>query len=175
MKSKKKWYTLLEIMIVLWVIIIIMTITMKFGSSRIEDLQAQTSKDEFKNNYEQLLLTNMSSNYHNKERYNKIIISMMSWGNGFTYTLENDSENPETYTWYNNPKLEITKLQINNNEINEIETELIPYKIWCTINDQTWLLTHIETKAKNKTHCFQIHTDNCKLEQINCSNLYSNQ
>lgn len=152
-----------------------MTITMKFGSSRIEDLQAQTSKDEFKNNYEQLLLTNMSSNYHNTQRYTKIIISMISWANGFTYTIENESENPEIHTWYDNPKLEITKIQINNEPKDKTEIELIPYQIWCKINNQTWVITEIETRSKNKTHCLQINTNNCKLEQINCSKLYPNQ
>lgn len=152
-----------------------MTITMKFGSSRIEDLQAQTSKDEFKNNYEQLLLTNMSSNYHNTQRYTKMVISMISWANGFTYTIENESENSETYTWYDNPKLEITKIQINNEPKDKTEIELIPYQIWCKINNQTWVITEIETRSKNKTHCLQINTNNCKLEQINCSKLYPNQ
>ncbi|HCY21288.1 TPA: hypothetical protein DIC40_05585 [Patescibacteria group bacterium] len=65
-------------MIVLGIIIIIMTVTMRFSSSRIDDLQVQTSKDDFKNNYEQLLLSNMSSNYHNGERYSKLIIGMQS-------------------------------------------------------------------------------------------------
>ncbi len=152
-----------------------MTITMKFGSSRIEDLQAQTSKDEFKNNYEQLLLTNMSSNYHNTQRYTKMVISMISWANGFTYTIENESEKSETYTWYDNPKLEITKTQINNEPKDKTEIELIPYQIWCKINNQTWVITEIETRSKNKTHCLQINTNNCKLEQINCSKLYPNQ
>lgn len=174
MKSKKNWYTLLEIMIVLWVIIIIMTITMKFSSSRIDDLQAQTSKDDFKNNYEQLLLTNMSSNYNNNERYDKMTISIKSWTNWFNYFLENETKQEKTNTWYYNSKFKITKLKINNNETNQIDAELIPYKIWCKINNQTWVAT-IETNAKNKHHCFQIKTDTCKIELINCSKLYPNQ
>lgn len=171
MKAKKNWYTLLELMIVLWIIIILMTVTMRFSSSHLDNLQTQTSKDDFKNNYEQLLLTNMSSNYYNKDRYEKIEISMILWLNWFTYKLINEEEEQKIYTWYSNPKIEIIKLIVNNNEANEIITELIPYQIACKINNNTWT-AKIEIKAKNKSSCFQYETNTCKIKNINCLDLY---
>jgi len=174
MKSKKNWYTLLEIMIVLWVIIVIMTITMKFSSSRIDDLHAQTSKDDFKNSYEQLLLSNMSSNYHNKERYNKMMIYILSWANWFTYNLENENEEIKIYTWYFDPKHEIINLKINNSPANSIEIALTPYQFGCQINNITWTAI-IQTQSKNRLHCFKLATNNCKLEYIECQEFYPDQ
>lgn len=168
MKSKKNWYTLLEIMIVLGVIIIIMTITMKFSSSRIDDLNAQTSKDDFKNNYEQLLLSNMSSNYHNWERYDSLTITMQSWTNGFTYLIENEWWETKTYTGYTENRQIITRILTNDEEQSALKIQLTPYKIWCRINNEETTEAMIQIEAKNKIHCFKLTTNMCKLEYITC-------
>ncbi len=146
-----------------------MTITMRFGSSRIDDLQAQTSKDEFKNHYEQIILSNMSSNYHKWQRYESMVISIKSWTNGFTYNFnkEKESDSNFDYTWYSNPNFQITDLTFKWESVQEIKSELIPYQIWCKINEWSWLAT-IKTKSKDKIACFQINSNNCKLENIKC-------
>lgn len=173
MKSKKNWYTLLEIMIVLGVIIVIMTITMRFSSSRIDDLQIQTSKDDFKNNYEQLLLSNMSSNYHDGERYSNINITMQSWTNGFTYTIKDEAWESKIYTEFSDNKQIINRIITDNQEQSEIQIQLMPYKIGCKIlvDDQSYTQAIIQTQAKNKTHCFKITTNICKFESMLCSKL----
>jgi type II secretory pathway pseudopilin PulG len=168
MKFKKNGYTLLEIMIVLWVIIVIMGVTMKFSSSHIDNLQVQTNKDEFKNNYEQLLLNNMSSNYHNEKRYEKLEITMQSWGNWFTYDIQNEAWEKETYTWFSTTKQIISTIIINNEPNPNINIELVPYKIWCKINNEENKEAIIQVKERNKTNCFKITPYMCKLESIIC-------
>lgn len=160
-------------MIVLGIIIIIMTVTMRFSSSRIDDLQVQTSKDDFKNNYEQLLLSNMSSNYHNGERYSKLIIGMQSWFNGFTYTLEDEVWWSKIYTEFSNNKQIVNKIITETEEQSEIQIQLTPYKIGCEISTEnnSYSQAVIQTQAKNKTYCFTLDTNICKLESISCSQL----
>ncbi|MEI7557408.1 MAG: type II secretion system protein [bacterium] len=43
----KKGFTLIEMLIVIVVVSILMTAVMRFGSSRISDLKAQSLKEEF--------------------------------------------------------------------------------------------------------------------------------
>lgn len=145
-----------------------MTITMRFSSSRIDDLKAQTNKDEFKNNYEQLLLSNMSSNYYNWKRYNTLEINMTSWGNWFNYTLEDELWKSDLYIWFSNPNQKITKIITNSEDTTEINIKLNPYKIWCSINNQNTWYTIIQTEERNKKHCFKISTQMCKWEYISC-------
>lgn len=169
MKSKKYWYTLFEIMIVLVVIIILMTVTMRFSWSRIDDLQAQTSKDDLKNNYEELLLSNMSSNYHNEKRYTTLDIIFESWSHGFTYSIQDEWWNSWNYIGFIDEKQTITKISTENEDISKINIQLKPYTIWCTItNEEKYNEIIIRIQAKNKDHCFKITNSMCKGEYIPC-------
>ncbi len=168
MKLKKKWFTLLEIIIVISIIVIIMTITMKFSGSRIKELEAQTGKDDFKNNYEQLLLSNMSSNYNGEERYTALYIKIETWSHWFDYRLEQESWDMKLFTWFSDSKQIIKEIKINNQTSNIVDIKLLPYTIGCKINDQEGI-TKIKTEIRNKIYCFKITTNICKLEYIPCS------
>lgn len=145
-----------------------MTITMRFSSSRIDDLKTQTNKDEFKNSYEQLLLSNMSSNYHNWKRYEILDINMKSWSNWFTYALSDELWKSEAIIWFAIEKQTITKITINNEEKTELNIQLKPYEIWCKINDQENSEVTIQTQENNKAYCLKITTEMCKWEYISC-------
>lgn len=150
-----------------------MTVTMRFSSSRIDDLQSQTSKDDFKNNYEQILLSNMSSNYNNWERYSDLIITIQSWENWFIYSTRNEIWEERIYTKYSDNKQTIINITTDNQEQQKINIKLIPYKIGCEIlaDNETYSATIIQSKAKNKIHCFKIISNMCKLESIICPQL----
>ncbi len=170
MKSKKNWYTLLEIMIVLGVIIAIMGFTMRFSSSQIDELQAQTNKDELKNKYEELLLSNMSSNYYNGLRYTKLNILFQSGNHWFSYTLGNEEWIHSSHVWFTENKQTITKITANQEQIKELSIKLTPYSIGCTISNQTQNYSEaiIETQSKYRKYCFKITSSLCKGEFIPC-------
>jgi hypothetical protein len=145
-----------------------MTITMRFSSSRIDDLNAQTSKNDFKNNYEQLLLSNMSSNYYNWERYSKLKITIQSGWNWFDYLLQNEAWEEQVYTGFYNINLQITKITTNQEDTNTLDIELNPYKLDCKINNKTGSQAIIEVQTKNNSNCFSIFSNTCKLENTTC-------
>ncbi len=147
-----------------------MGFTMRFSSSQIDELQAQTSKDDLKNNYEELLLSNMSSNYHNGVRYTKLQILFQSWSHGFSYTLNNEEWTNSSHIWFTQDKQIITKITANQEKVKEISIELMPYTIGCTINHQTqnYTETIIETQSKYRKHCFKITNSMCKGEFVPC-------
>lgn len=170
MKSKKNWYTLLEIMIVLGVIIILLTVTMKFSSSRIDELQSQTSREDFKNNYEELLLSNMSSNYYNGERYTSLDLFFGSWAYGFTYTLINETKETEPKNGFFDTNQTITKIIADNEEINALHIILTPYTIGCELikENESYQKITLQTETKNQKYCFSISNNSCKLVSIPC-------
>ncbi|HCB51094.1 TPA: hypothetical protein DEP21_00665 [Patescibacteria group bacterium] len=64
----------MEIMIVIAIVAILMTITMRFGSRRIDDLNVQTIKEEFVQTYSTIFSQAMTSNYSAGKRYEKLTL-----------------------------------------------------------------------------------------------------
>lgn len=171
MKKKKQWYTLLEIMITLWVIIGLLAITMNFSSNRIEDLDIQATKEDFIHSYENIIINNMSSNYLNQKRYTFLDISIISWSHEIAYTINDEWWIIETYTWFSSTKLLINNIKGNNNQDKEnIHIILHPYTLWCQIssNEENITNANIQIKTKSSIDCFAIQNQTCKLKKITC-------
>jgi prepilin-type N-terminal cleavage/methylation domain-containing protein len=72
----KRGFTLIEMVIVLLIIGILMGATMKFGSGRIVDLKAQSTKEQFIGRYNDIYSQNMTSSFRNGKKYETLTIVM---------------------------------------------------------------------------------------------------
>ena len=70
----KRGFTLVEMAIVLLVIGILMAATMRFGSSRIVDLKAQSIKEYFVGRYNELYSQNMTSSFRDGKQYASLTV-----------------------------------------------------------------------------------------------------
>lgn len=70
----KKAFTLIEMVIVLLVIGILMVATMRFGSGRIADLKAQSLKENFVGQYNEIYSQNMTSRFRDGKKYEQLTL-----------------------------------------------------------------------------------------------------
>lgn len=167
---KKSWYTLLEMMIVIAVITVLLSITMRFWSNRIEELNAQSIKEEFVNNYQKFVGQSAVSNYYDWERYWLLTINIWSGYHGFdvTFSGENIDKN---ISWFDSAKLVVKNLSGDYGTVDNASLVFEPYKLWCEIiynnkNDKqiwTWLSFCIDIESQNKYYCYRLQNDLCKL------------
>ena len=71
---QKKAFTLIEIILVLLIISILLVATMRFGSHRIIDLKAQSSKESFESYYRDLSSQNLTSSFRDDIHYERLSI-----------------------------------------------------------------------------------------------------
>jgi prepilin-type N-terminal cleavage/methylation domain-containing protein len=164
----KRAFTLIEMMIVIAVIAILLTVTLKFWNSRILDLKNQSSKEEFTSFYNQLYSQNLISNYQNAQKYNFMEIYLSTWI-GYSYDWNKD-------IIYNqiSKDINIIWLNISWKQSDKVKLKLLPFKLWCDIintnTNLTWdsLQFNILVGKTQKKYCFEIWSQNCKLIQVNC-------
>jgi len=162
----KKAFTLIEIVIVLVVISILMTATMKFGSNRIDDLKAQSLKEQFVWYYNDLYRQNLMSSFRDETKYQTLTLTF------------------QTGTWYRidatapvkDPKLAdviFSGLTLDTHPFPSIDITLVPYILWCTIAwaSTTWSLFSFQLyiPQNGKQYCFEIKAETCKLVEIRCN------
>lgn len=167
----RKGFTLIEITIVIIIIGILMTITMQFWSKRIDDLGNQAGKEQFINAYDILYSQTTTSNYHEWTRYDMLHISLSTWNNPLSYAYDGGM-----YTYMNiTTPVAISWLQMDGDNVNEVSLDIQPYTLWCGIigtldnEPSTWSTVTFDLIVKEqKTYCFSITNDTCKLIEQKC-------
>lgn len=125
----RKGFTLIEIVIVIAIISILMTVTMKFGSGRINLLQDQTHKEEFVADYDKLYTQTLTSNYHNGIRFGTMTIKLSADADQILYSFdEQDFQTNQT-----DANVIISGMQLDGDSIDEAQLLLKPYVLGCTI------------------------------------------
>ena len=165
----KKWFTLIEIVLVLIVISVLIGIILRFGSNRIVDLKSQNNREQFISFYDNLYSSNLISNYHNTNRYEKLNIQIWSWI-FFTY----DDSNLQTDS--NLKSTQIHVIGLDNQNVENVNLQLTPYNIGCEIFSKkdssilTWNLISFQlfSQDNQKEYCFEIWSDTCKLIEKKC-------
>jgi len=165
----RKGFTLIEIMIVIVIISVLMTITMRFWSNRIDDLGYQAGKEQFLSAYDMLYSQATTSNYHEGIRYDILYITLNSGENALSYAYDSgDYQKVHIST----PMI-ISWLQVDENTINDVNLTLHPYTLWCWIssNEGNEIYTGISFGLIikwQKQYCFSIKNDTCKLIEQKC-------
>lgn len=166
MKSRiaKKAFTLLEIIIVLSIISILLTVTLRFWSNRIKDLTYQSTKEQFVATYEQLYSQTLTSNYHNNIRYDTLHITLGSWAKQLSYRFDNgvvqSSHISEPFI--------LSGLKLDDKDIENVNISMRPYTLGCTLWISWSMLSFTLLVEQIQSYCFTINNDTCKLIEKKC-------
>lgn len=161
---KKKWFTLIETVIVLAIISFLLGMTMYFGSQRIQKLNLLTFKQQFIEKYQGLYMNSLSSSYIDWKKYDKINVHLWTW---LYYMVgEKKTDLLDFSEFY------YSGMQIDGKSVKELQISFAPYKIKCDISSSLWSWKEakfrILHKFENKIRCFGISNTNCKLIESTC-------
>lgn len=124
----KKAFTLIEMLVVIVILGILLGMTMKFGGDRIDDLKAQTHKEDFVQRYSSLYAQNLASSYYQSERYHTLRFTFASgvsylYDSGVILYLVSDASQY------------ITGLRMNGAPIAQVNLYLTPYRLGCQLGE----------------------------------------
>ena len=190
---KKKWFTLIEMLIVIVIIGILLTLSMRISWDRIQILKTKSVWEQVVYNYNNLYAKNLLTNYYEWDMYDNMVIRFVGWDTKLYYYYKTESDvvkssadnNPrlsEIVQWW---KYEVEKIYFDwNKNTNESYVVFEPYKIWCKLLDQdpkvsdsktyttfskTYTTLNIDLLVNgNNKYCFKISKDLCKLEVTDC-------
>ena len=168
---KKRAFTLLEIIIVIIIIWILMAATMRFWGGRVSFLNNKNVKEQFVSSYDKLYSNNMMSSYYMWDIYNKMVINFEVGNTWFDFLYQDYDWND---LWIYSSFLDagsyvIDKLQLWWQEINNLDLEFSPYVLGCSINWEENIDARLDIVVNHdKFYCFEIKTDSCRLNKINC-------
>ena len=162
----KSGFTLIEIILVIVVITILMTATMRFGSSRIVDLKAQSLKEQFVGYYNEIYSQNMTSSFRDQIKYQTLT---MTFETGFQYHTNNNIPVIE-------PKfsvIEFTGRMLDAQLLSSVDITFVPYVFGCTIASAgttgDMFSFKLYVPENGKQYCFEIASETCKLIEKRCN------
>lgn len=169
-----KWFTLVELLVVICIVGLLFTVTLNLSRWSIHDVEVRQERDDFTNTYNQLLSKSLTSKYYNNsDIYSGIVLTFTSGSNARTsaYILWDNTSTGETTHTLKNAKFGTGNILI----------QLAPYKIWCQsiYSFNAWDISQkeIETGAQKiqiegiksiKKYCFIIDPPTCKLQETTC-------
>lgn len=169
MNLAKKWFTLIEILIVVAIIALLLNLVMKFSGTQIGELRQKKEIETFKDEFNNLITKNINSNHINKQKYENIIIKIQEWEKDISIGYLNNEE--IIHTWVmKNPfeKNRFENLYIDDwNTTTNIKIKAQPYIMWCEINnwDQD---ANFEINTPKSKLCFKINHKTCKIKEKKC-------
>lgn len=157
---------MIEMAVVLLIIGILMGATMKFGSGRIVDLKAQSTKEQFIGRYNDIYSHNMTSSFRDGKKYETLTIVMHT---GIYYSIDKSVQIDTNLFGF-----EIQNLRFDT-EVSSLSTAhiaFVPYQLWCTITHgyMSWNILSFEfyIPENGKKYCFEIPSETCKLIETRC-------
>lgn len=168
----KKWFTLIEIMIVMVIIWVLMTMVFRFGGSRLQQLQVQTSKETILWFREDVVNNNRTSSYIGSESYDTVSVSFSEGTSQIDAVYsDNDTviyqESSTTFQWM------WRKLRSDDGQsLSTLTLRYIPYELGCAITTQTdsysWAVLEFVAAANPHRYCFAIQYQTCSMQEIVC-------
>lgn len=166
MKHISRWFTLLEILLVLVIIGILLTVTLKFWGNRMQELDVLTLKQQTFDAMESLYRPRLTSNYYQGTTYDQLVLTFTSWT-----TLSSEYLLHDTVLWTDTvvfPSwVSVDTLSLWGKEEETVRVSFVPYTIDCTANDTVWSDFHFRLQVKNITHCYTFSSA-CSLVEEKC-------
>lgn len=167
---KKKWFTLIEILIVIVIIWILLALSLGITWGRVQILKEKYAQEQLVSTYNTLFSRNFLTNYYNGIMYENLVIQLKKWEQWFIYTYNTGLNNP-IYTGKTNIEwnIVIENLSWNSSNINEVNVVFEPYKFWCTLSwvNNTFSSIDITLRVDNKkNYCYRIDSKLCRLEKL---------
>ena len=165
-KKISKWFTLIEIVIVIVIITILMAVTMRFGSSRMQDLKTQATKEQFLGAYSQIASQYLVSNYLHDKRFSQLFLNINSWSSALVYRLDSSKKN---ITWFVSPDFRFSDIILNDSPADQLQLKFVPYTLWCELSnwsESTWLQASFRLFVLGRQYyCFSLQSSTCKLSE----------
>ena len=165
--STKKWFTLLEIVVVLGIIGIILGITFRINLNQVLELKLKNEVAQFQESYQRHLSTALSTSIYLDNSYTEQQLIIPANWSEIIYTYTGWS-----MTWHRESiQLKEALVSWIEPDENELIVSHKPYDINCTINNneliQTGSIKFSSTNLSSKI-CFSISASTCKLKKIHC-------
>ncbi len=158
-----KWFTLVEMLIVVIVVGIIMSMTMNMWRQYFNDLEYRQDKESFVWLMDEFLTIARTSSYNMWQRFEALDISFTGTSLSWSVT---DSILDAFGAWREIDTYTLQKSMLVFPS-DPLQVRLYPYAIWCDIiQGGTWF-TLVWTITDDIT-CFEIFSDVCKIKQITC-------
>lgn len=179
MSKSKNAFTLIEMLVVIFIITIILVITMNFSGDRIQLLNNKNTQEEFITAFNDPYLLVSNSNYIDGKKYNSLDITLVQSDNkiSYTYHLSDWTDKSGSNNVYN--KIKIKSLDVNWDKSNQLKISFTPYQLWCVFNDNVQRdaqIAHIKIAVNNERedYCFKISSQLGRLISIDCDEMSSN-
>lgn len=169
MPKPKNAFTIIEMLVVIFIITIILTITMNFSGDRIQLLNNQNTKEEFISAYNEQYLIVSNSNYIDWTNYDKLVISFRSWDKDFSYKYKKGDavikSGRNDVLW----KIKIKEIKLWNDNVEDLDIQLTPYELGCKFtpnpNKDPLAQIIVSVNSDRKDYCFQISSKLWRLEE----------
>lgn len=162
----KRWFTLIEMLIVIVIASILMAITMKMGGDFVQDIKSKKSREEFLSDFALVRGQLLLSRFNNGVSTASVTVWFDDGDVTTSFVGENDEED-------NSPKA-ITTLY-DDITISWPTITIEPYTLACKVwgaksevqddNTDTIVITFLYSK---KTYCHTIETSTCKIISTTC-------
>lgn len=169
---RKRWFTLIEILLVIVIISILLALSLGLTGGRVQILEEKYIQENFVSNYNTLFSRNFLTNYYRDNVYDNLVVRIKWWTGWFSYSYNNawgESIEQDFVRW---DKYYITGLFLKGSAISDVDIIFKPYKFWCTLSGSngTWgILSMMFLMKKNeKKYCYSINSNLCRLEKKNC-------
>ena len=169
---KSRWFTLIEILIVILIIAILLALSLGMTWGRVQILREKYAQEQFVSTYNTLFSRNFLTNYYSGVMYENLVVQMKKWDQWFVY-LYNKNSNPidsgQTNIEWN---IAIGNLSWwDYTDLENVEIIFEPYKFWCILSgkNETWSVLDVTLLIDyKKKYCYQIKSNLCRLEKIDC-------
>jgi prepilin-type N-terminal cleavage/methylation domain-containing protein len=157
-RTIKKWFTLIEMVIVLLVVMLLLGTTLNISTNFSHNLEFKNQKEEFAWLFTKIVTTVMSSNYNTVWIFTGMKVDI-----GSNNIVQIDNRTTTTYF----TGINIINMMIDATPVNHIVLDIVPYQLWCTSIPKWSVSTFQLTKWVFKS-CFRIDLVVCKLSELPC-------
>ena len=174
MKIKRKsWFTLIEIIIVVIIIGVLMLVWLGFNQSQLKSLKSNTTIEQVKSDFDTFFLQILNSSSYQGNPYDQAILTLTKWETKpIKYALKTE-EKSQTLSFFfpQNWNFQITKLNVDWSEKDQINLTYKPYQLACSLQEQQGnheISFTLLPKWWNEI-CFSMQTAYCRIEPVACN------
>ena len=167
---KNRWFTLIEILIVIVIMSILLALSLGISSGRVQILKEKYAQEQFISTYNTLFSRNFLTNYYGEQIYDNLIINMEEMKPGFSYSY-NNAENISIYSGKTEIDWNLVVKDLSWFDSNFVDIVFKPYEFWCLLSgwNKTWDILDVTLYVDNKKdYCYRVNANLCRLEKIVC-------
>ncbi len=179
----KKWFTLIELMVVIVIIGILIATWMRLNWWSLEKLRAKSASEEVSSFFDTTFLQIQASNYQQGKAYTGIDLVLKVGSNNVPYVYHLSNKNLEegedawSFSWEFWGDYTIMQITWDTNwtlsALSSVTVKYLPFKptcefySWNTASDINKLFFSVKPRWL-KNACFELDSNYCKLKTITC-------